>query len=45
MSHGNILETKVGNENLWNPEFGVSARVRLSLSKKNMKIIKCRDGP
>ena len=38
MSHCSILETKVGNESLWNPEFVVfKPRVQLSFSKKIMK--------
>ena len=45
MSHNSILETKVGNESLWKPGCGTSTRAQLSFSKKEMEIIKCRDGP
>ena len=34
MSHCNILETKVGNESLWNPGLCMRIRVQLSLNKK-----------
>ena len=45
MSHSRILETKVRNESYGTRNFGASARVQLSFSKRIMKIIKCRDGP
>ena len=36
MSYSSILETKVGNESLWNPRFVYERRVQLSFSKKDM---------
>ena len=46
MSHCSILETKVGNDNLWNPGWCMRIRVQLSLSKKDMKSKnQIRDGP
>ena len=37
MSHCSILETKLRNDNLVNPECGNKRRVQFSLSKKDMK--------
>ena len=40
MSHCNILEMKLGNDNLWNPKFVVLKQGLNFNSQKDMKIIK-----
>ena len=40
MSHCNILEMKLGNDNLWNPKFVVLKQGLNCNSQKDMKIIK-----
>ena len=42
MSHCSILETKVGNESLWNPEFWYEHKGTIVIKQKDMKIMKIK---
>ena len=42
MSYCSILETKVGNDNLVNPEFWYEHKGKIVLKQKDMKIMKIK---
>ena len=42
MSHYSILETKLGNDKLWNPEFWYEHKDIIVIKQKDMKIMKIK---
>ena len=42
MSYSSILETKIGNDNLWKPERVVEHKGIMVIKQKDMKILKIK---